>query len=151
MSSRFHNKYHRHNHHTVALDDPRYPDASHDPIASPDSPFLGPFVMFGTLSAVGMVPTNQTSNYGVSGDIIAGIFVAPATSAVAIRAEGSIQATGGLSISGDIITTGTIYATTVVFTGDVVTTHSTPVTATGEFLVVSVDGINRAIRLWQYE
>lgn len=51
MSSRFHNKFHRHNHHTVPLDDPRYPDASHDPIASPDSPFQGDFILNGTLSA----------------------------------------------------------------------------------------------------
>jgi hypothetical protein len=156
MSSRFHNKYHRHNHHTTAVNDPRYPDSSHDPIASPESPFLGPFVMYGTLSSVGVIPDNVAQNFGAN-EVIAGIFVAPATSAVAIRAEGSIQATGGLSISGtlsstgDIVTTGTVSAANVVFTGDVVTTYSTPVTATGEFLVVNVDGINRAIRLWQYE
>ena len=51
MSSRFHNKYHRHNHHTSAINDPRYPDSSHDPIASHDSPFQGDFVLNGTLSA----------------------------------------------------------------------------------------------------
>ena len=51
MSSRFHNKYHRHNHHTLPILDARYPDASHDPIASPDSPFQGDFVLNGTLSA----------------------------------------------------------------------------------------------------
>jgi hypothetical protein len=51
MSSRFHSKYHRHSHHTVKIDDSRYPDSSHDPIASPDSPFLGDFILNGTLSA----------------------------------------------------------------------------------------------------
>ena len=51
MSSRFHNKYHRHNHHTYPNDDPRFPDSSHDPIASPDSPFMGDFVLAGGLSA----------------------------------------------------------------------------------------------------
>ena len=51
MSSRFHNKYHRHNHHTYPSDDPRFPDSSHDPIASPDSPFMGDFVLAGGLSA----------------------------------------------------------------------------------------------------
>jgi len=51
MSSRFHNKFHRHNHHTVSTGDPRYPDASYDPIASPDSPFQGDFILNGSLSA----------------------------------------------------------------------------------------------------
>jgi hypothetical protein len=139
MSSRFHNKYHRHNHHTVALDDPRYPDASHDPIASPDSPFLGPFVMFGTLSAMGMVPTNQTTNYGVSGDIIAGIFVAPQLSATALEAQGSVSVLGTLS------------AANIIYTGPLLTSYNTPVTATGEFLLINVNNVKRAVRLWQYE
>ena len=55
MSSRFHNKYHRHNHHTYPSSDARFPDSSHDPIASPDSPFIGDFVVSGGLSA--MVPS----------------------------------------------------------------------------------------------
>lgn len=139
MSSRFHNKYHRHNHHTAALDDPRYPDASHDPIASPDSPFLGPFVMFGTLSAMGMIPTNQTSNFGVTGDIIAGIFVAPELSAIALEAQGSVSVLGTLS------------AADIIYTGPLLTSYNTPVTATGEFLLVNVNNVKRAVRLWQYE
>jgi hypothetical protein len=49
MSSRFHNKWHRHNHHTAPIGDSKYPDASHDPIASYDSPFLGDFVTEGGL------------------------------------------------------------------------------------------------------
>jgi len=52
MSSRFHNKFHRHNHHTTPINDPRYPDAAHDPIASPESPFQGTFVTTGGISAV---------------------------------------------------------------------------------------------------
>jgi hypothetical protein len=52
MSSRFHSKFHRHNHHTTPINDPRYPDAAHDPIASPESPFQGNFVIAGGLSAV---------------------------------------------------------------------------------------------------
>jgi hypothetical protein len=53
MSSRLHNKFHRHNHHTVPIEDARYPDASHDPIASHESPFLGDFILQGSLSAIG--------------------------------------------------------------------------------------------------
>jgi len=65
MSSRFHNKYHRHNHHTLPINDPRYPDASHDPIASPDSPFQGDFVLKnGTLSADNLAFTNASVTPG---------------------------------------------------------------------------------------
>lgn len=49
MSSRFHNKWHRHNHHTNSLGDIKYPDSSHDPIASYDSPFQGDFVTDGAV------------------------------------------------------------------------------------------------------
>jgi len=50
MSSRFHNKFHRHNHHTTPSSDPRYPDSALDPIASPASPFQGDFILNGSLS-----------------------------------------------------------------------------------------------------
>jgi len=53
MSSRFHNKFHRHNHHTNPSTDPRFPDSAHDPIASPEAPFQGDFVLNGDLSASG--------------------------------------------------------------------------------------------------
>jgi hypothetical protein len=53
MSSRFHNKFHRHNHHTNPSNDPNYPDSAHDPIASPESPFQGTFALNGMLSASG--------------------------------------------------------------------------------------------------
>jgi len=105
MSSRFHNKFHRHNHHTTPIDDPRYPDAAHDPIASPESPFQGDFILQGSLSANGTITT-------------AGEF--------AIQNIDFI----GLSASD---------------------TFSTPVSATGEFLLINVNNVPRAIRLWQYE
>jgi len=50
MSNRFHNKWHRKNHHTYG--NITNPDASHDPIASPEQPFLGDFVLQGSLCAV---------------------------------------------------------------------------------------------------
>ena len=49
MSNRFHSKWHRRNHHTYGND--TNPDASHDPIASQQQPFLGEFVLKGALSA----------------------------------------------------------------------------------------------------
>jgi hypothetical protein len=50
MSNRFHNKWHRKNHHTYG--NASNPDASHDPIASSEQPFLGDFVLQGALCAV---------------------------------------------------------------------------------------------------
>jgi hypothetical protein len=50
MSNRFHNKWHRRNHHTYG--NSQNPDAAHDPIASQNQPFLGEFVLSGALSAV---------------------------------------------------------------------------------------------------
>jgi hypothetical protein len=50
MSNRFHSKYHRKNHHTYG--NATNPDASHDPIASPEQPFLGDFSLQGALCAV---------------------------------------------------------------------------------------------------
>ena len=53
MSNRFHNKWHRHNHHT-ATGPITEPDYSHDPIASHADPFKGDFVIYpdgSTLSA----------------------------------------------------------------------------------------------------
>ena len=47
--NRFHNKYHRHNHHTIPH--PDEPDSSHDPIASPEDPFRGDFYITGQISA----------------------------------------------------------------------------------------------------
>lgn len=53
MSNRFHQKFHRHNHHTAA--NAVYPDSAQDPIASQASPFLGTFYLSGGLSANGPI------------------------------------------------------------------------------------------------
>lgn len=131
MSSRFHNKYHRHNHHTQSVNDPRYPDASHDPIASPDSPFLGPFVLSGQLSA------NSSSG-------AAGAFYTPSVSTVAVFAHGSLQATGSIEV------TGTATVSDIAFTGNVLNTYTVPLITTAEFLQIVVNGVTRYIRLWDF-
>jgi hypothetical protein len=130
MSSRLHSKYHRHNHHTSGIVDPRYPDASHDPIASYDSPFLGDFVLLGTLSATG---TNQTTSLpGQPG----AIFTPGSGTNVAIEARGDISLTGNLS------------AAAITFTGNVLQTFTTPITANGDFLEVNINGQIKYVRLW---
>lgn len=105
MSSRFHNKFHRHNHHTNPSNDPRYPDSSHDPIASPDAPFQGDFVLQGSLSSSGGAIFNPSS-----------------------------------PLSANIVFTGQMYQSS----------FTNPVTASGDFLLVKINDIQRAIRLWNY-
>ena len=59
MSNRFHNKYHRHNHHTDPTGGPLYPDSSYDPIASPDSPFRGEFRSEGKIATTNSLSAQQ--------------------------------------------------------------------------------------------
>ena len=78
MSNRFHNKWHRVNHHTYTNNN--NPDAGHDPIASQPQPFLGEFVLSGALSAVAPLSayaahfySNNTAICAIAG--VEGIFV----------------------------------------------------------------------------
>lgn len=105
MSSRFHNKWHRHNHHTNPSNDSRYPDSSHDPIASYEAPFQGDFVLNGTLSSSGGATFNTAT-----------------------------------PLSANIVFTGQVYQSS----------FTAPVTATGDYLLVNINGTQRAVRLWSY-
>jgi hypothetical protein len=78
MSNRFHAKYHRKNHHTYG--NATNPEASHDPIASPEQPFLGDFSLQGSLCAVapasafaGYFYSNNTALCAIAGN--RGLFV----------------------------------------------------------------------------
>jgi hypothetical protein len=140
MSNRFHNKYHRHNHHTDRINDPRYPDASHDPIASPDYPFLGNFVMYGNLSAT----QNELSAFAGS---FVNVGAGPGGMGI------NIQTDSGLAIQavGDANITGTLSAGYIEFTGiESSQTFTNPITATGDFLTLKVNGKYWAVRLWDY-
>jgi hypothetical protein len=60
MSNRFHNKFHRHNHHTRPTDRERlYPDSAYDPIASQESPFQGEFYLDGDLFALSSITVSK--------------------------------------------------------------------------------------------
>lgn len=48
-NGRFHDKLHRRNHHTSPSDG--FLDSANDPIASPSEPFLGDFILSGSLSS----------------------------------------------------------------------------------------------------
>jgi len=96
MSDRFHSKYHRRNHHTYT--NSANPDAGHDPIASPDSPFQGDFVLNGALSAVAPLSA------------VAGYFYSQNTGICAYGTT-PIDARGGTSIfNGSICVHGTVAA-----------------------------------------
>ena len=139
MSNRFHSKYHRHNHHTDRINDPRYPDASHDPIASPDYPFMGDFVMTGSLSAT------QSNLSAFAGSFVnlngPGLNVESTTMA--------IQAVGDVNIFGSLSANQITFPTTASLfnTGGI---DSISLSATGEFLLLEIAGLPRAIRLWDY-
>lgn len=137
MSNRLHSKYHRHNHHTFAENDARFPDAGHDPIASYDSPFMGDFVMLGTLSATA-IPA-----YSDAGSTAAGVFqsedtalqaIAPLTG-IAVKADGNVLISGDLSAS-NLFLTG------------VPEIDPSQITTSGNFLVITVNNVQKAIRLW---
>lgn len=133
MSNRFHSKYHRHNHHTYSIDDQRYPDAGHDPIASHDSPFLGDFVMQGTLSAMAVPAYSELSSTP------AGVFVgetalkavASPLSATAFLAEGNVLIDGSLNF---------INSNSMVVDSEAITNN--------KFLIIKVNGTPYGIRLW---
>jgi len=89
-NARFHNKYHRRNHHT--LPSAGYPDSGADPIASSDNPFVGDFYLAGSLSAANSI--------NVAGNVVI---------------QGSLSALGDTSFLNTILTTSS--ALSVVNTG----------------------------------
>jgi len=135
MSSRLHNKWHRHNHHTEPTNDPNLPDSSHDPIASPDSPFQGDFVMQGSLSA------SQTSLRPTA------VFSGPNIGVIAASENISLSANKNVIVDNilqaDQIQFNKIRALgqTREFGGQVVNT--------GLFLEITVENQNYFIPLWR--
>lgn len=90
MSNRFHNKWHRTNHHTYT--NVNNPDAGHDPIASQVQPFLGEFVLLGSLSAVAPLSayaahfySNNTAVCAIGG--VEGIYVTGTRDAIRAFSE----------------------------------------------------------------
>ena len=107
-NARFHNKWHRRGHHSIASEG--YPDSATDPIASPDEPFIGPFVLQGNLSAGGDVAFD--SNLFIRGDLtILGSLTALGDTTVL---ETHVTATSALSV----INHGSEPALTVIQYGD---------------------------------
>lgn len=89
MSTLTHPKFHRHNHHTTNINASAYPDASHDPIASYDTPFIGDFVCNGKV-----VSTTDNINFNFKHNNLA-LFVS--SSDIAVDAIGDALFNGNLS------------------------------------------------------
>jgi hypothetical protein len=103
MSNRFHSKYHRTNHHTdtkIALLEtdangvPTNPDTGHDPIASPEHPFMGLFALKGGLSAC-VSDTNPLKT--------AGFFISRRPTEDACRFSGNVKLSGNFVMDDDLI------------------------------------------------
>jgi len=117
-TSRFHDKLHRANHHSVVS--PGLPDSAYDPIASKDHPFRGDFVLSGALSANTDVVLNGMLS--ARGDGTTESFVA----------RKSLTVNEGASLLGPIYTNSNgSYVTTKNFP---VTTSNGPATLTFNYL-----------------
>jgi hypothetical protein len=92
MNSLYHQKYHRHNHHTLPLSSDIYPDASHDPIASHEEPFQGDFVLDGTLYSAGLDGTSQS------------VGVALSSNNLCLHAIGDVNISGNMAVKSLTIT-----------------------------------------------
>jgi hypothetical protein len=105
-NARFHNKLHRKNHHTVAT--PGYPDSGTDPIASPEEPFQGLFVIDSN---------NQQFALSAHGDVVidGSVTIRQNLSAYGefVYFETLVSVTSALSV----VNTGTGPALTIVQTG----------------------------------
>ena len=90
-NARFHNKYHRRNHHT--LPSAGYPDSGADPIASPQEPFIGDFHAVGALSATGNLTIGGNTliygNLSALGDFSVVDTIVTVTSALSVINNGT--------------------------------------------------------------
>ncbi len=91
MSNRFHSKHHRFSHHTSPTNNPNWSDAARDPIASHDTPFLGDFVMMGTLSAISS--SLYSSNSALAGSFVGEVGITSNLSADNITFTGTVIST----------------------------------------------------------
>ena len=98
MSNRFHNKWHRHNHHTYSTDNEA--DSRHDPIASPSDPFKGDFVLYGSISSY--APSSAV-NCILNGSQTALSAVGQTIGILTSSTQYGIVATGGSTYTGSIM------------------------------------------------
>jgi hypothetical protein len=136
MTPIYHSKFHGKNHHTIATDTEKYPDAGKDPIASPEHPFYGDFVCGDALHA--------------SDDNLAGNFKNDNTALLISSTNNSVC----LSTVSDTVFYNNITAETLSFAEkgmypiDFVHTNSSE---TGTFWVMYLSGTMYGVRLWDTE
>jgi hypothetical protein len=116
-NARFHDKLHSKNHHTLATSG--FPDSGNDPIASPDEPFQGDFVINGSLStnaglnflSANIVGDFQSENLIVRDTLHANFLSGQATET--IISDGALTGYGNLTMTMDF--RNGIYAKTPTF------------------------------------
>jgi hypothetical protein len=128
MSSRLHNKWHRHNHHTNSINNADLPDSAHDPIASPESPFQGIFALNGGLSA------------SQSGQFAGDVALTLQSQNLGLSTDGGILVEGTTTLNSLDVRTIRVLAPSSNFNN--VVTHS------GKYLEVNIDGQNFYVPLW---
>jgi len=128
MSSRLHNKWHRHNHHTNPTADENYPDSAHDPIASPESPFQGAFVLNGPLSG------------SQSGEFAGNVALTLRSSNLGLSTDGGVNAGGESTLNRLNVRSIKVTDSSFGFAG--VVSHS------GRYLEINIDGQNFYVPLW---
>jgi hypothetical protein len=112
MSSRFHQKYHRYNHHSVSpgeVDDIRYPDAGYDPIASFEHPFQGEFYSQGNIITTLSLSAKQNLGVEINGtfgnDVIVGNDLAVRNNGFI---EGNLTVDQNLEVKRDLLIDGNL-------------------------------------------
>lgn len=136
MSSRFHQKFHRLNHHSVTPGTNNtnlYPDAGFDPIASFDSPFQGEFYSNGDI-----ITTQRLS--AAQGLYVGGeISFQGTTSMSELSVQANANVDGDLTVSGNLNVQGetTVLETTIVATSAIEITN----VGTGPALKITQVGI----------
>lgn len=151
MSNRFHNKWHRRNHHTYT--NPTNPDAGHDPIASQQQPFLGEFVLFGSLSTwaplssyAGGFFTNNTSICAIAG--YRGMFVQAPRVGIEVKSN-SLAVSAYSDILGISVNSPSMFgraiSATASFLGLDIWSNNIAISAQGNKIALEAQSINRAI------
>lgn len=129
--NRFHNKYHKHNHHTTPTDGDI--DSANDPIASEDSPFLGNFNLSGDLIADGSVVASDADIGTLEADTISTDNLGSNTSSVVtllndLNVNGNDLVGSTLDTIGDVQTSGKINNEVLKWDGTNWVNSSVPIT-----------------------
>jgi len=148
MSNRYHSKYHRRNHHTYS--NINIPDAGHDPIASIAEPFLGEFILSGSLSAVAPLSSYAAHFYSNNTAICAiggyeGIFVKGSNDGIQVFSENLAISSYSLKLAGSFASPVRAISANGNFIGADIYSNNVSISSFGKNIGLEVASNNRAI------